>query len=256
MKRLILSTLVGAALTLLVAAVALAKPEVVRVGNLVLRDNGGISPTRLPRHRQAPVAAILKATIRTADDSHLPAVREVVLDVDRIIHINARGLPVCKARQLEARDTKAARRICGRAIVGRGAGSVEIAFPEQKPIMVSSPLTMFNGGVRGGTTTLFVHAFITVPVPAAIVIPIKITSIHRGRYGLHTISKIPPIAGGSGSVSRFKLKIDRKFAYRGKKASYLTASCPTGHYFTKGHVLFDDGTRLDIVHVLPCTPSR
>ena len=254
MKKLILSTAVGAALALVVAAVALAKPEVVRVGNLILRDNGGITPTKLPRHKQAPVAAILEASIGTADGSPLPAAREVILDVDKTIQINARGLPACKAKQLEARDTKAARRVCGKAIIGRGVGSVEIAFPEQKPIMVSSPLTMFNGGVGGGTTTLFVHAFITVPVPAAIIVPVKISSIHRGHYGLHTISKIPLIAGGSGSVSKFKLKIDRKFAYRGKKESYLTASCPTGHYFTKGHVLFDDGTRLGIVHVLPCTP--
>jgi hypothetical protein len=121
--------------------------------------------------------------------------------------------------------------------------------------MVSSPLTMFNGGVQGGETTIFVHAFITVPVPAAIVTPVKITPIRHGPYGIHTVAKIPVIAGGAGSVTKFNLRIHRKFTYRGKKESYLTASCPTGHYLTKGHVLFDDDTLVEIVHALPCTQS-
>jgi hypothetical protein len=255
MRNLSRSMAVGATLALLVAGSALARPEVVRVGNLVLRDNGGISPTKLPKHTQAPVKANLSASVATVDGSHLPAAREVVIDIDKSIHVNATGLPVCKGGQLEARDSNAARRICSKAIVGTGSGRVEIAFPEQRPIMVSSPLTMFNGGVKGGKTTIFIHAFITVPVPAAIVTTVKITPIRRGHYGLHTVSKIPAIAGGAGSITKFKLRIDRKFTYKDKKKSYLTASCPTGRHFTKGRALFDDGTLLEITHVLPCTPK-
>lgn len=256
MTNLIRSITVGAALALIIVASALAKTEVTRVGNLIIMDNGEISPSKLPRDRQVPVAATLNASVATADGSHLPAAREIVIDIDKTIHVNANGLPLCRAGQLEARDTKAARRICGNAIVGRGTGLAEIGFPEQEPIMVSSPLTMFNGGVKGGKTTLFVHAFITVPVPAAIVTRVEITPINSGHYGLHTVSKIPVIAGGAGSVKKFKLKIDRKFTYRGKKRSYLTASCQTGRYFTKGHVLFDEGTLIKFTHILPCTPKR
>lgn len=248
-------TAIGAVLALVVTASALARPEVFRVGNLILTDNGGISPAKLPKDKQAPIGATLNASIATADGSPLPAAREVIIDVDKTIHVNAEGLPVCKAGQLEARDTRAARAICGRAIVGSGSGLVEIGFPEQRPIIVSSPLTIFNGGVKGGRTTLFIHAFITVPVPAAIVTPVEITPIHQGHYGIHTVSKIPVIAGGAGSVSEFKLQIKRKFTYRGKKKSLLTASCPTGHYLTKGHVLFDDGTLIEVTHAFPCTPK-
>jgi hypothetical protein len=255
MRDLIRSTAIGAALALIVAGSAYAKPQIFRVGNLILTDNGGISPSKLPRHEQAPVTATLSASATTADGSHLPAAREVVIDVDKNIHVNATGLPICRGSQLEARDTKAARRICGKAIVGTGSGVVEIAFPEQKPIVVSSPLTMFNGGVKGGKTTIFVHAFITVPVPAAIVTTVKITPIRRGPYGIHTVAKIPVIAGGAGSITKFNLRVGRKFIYKGQKKSYLTASCPTGHYLTKGQVLFDDDTLIKITHVLPCTPE-
>ena len=69
-----------------------------------------------------------------------------------------------------------------------------------------------------------------MPVPAAIVTTVKIKKINKGRYGLLVVAKIPKIAGGSGSVTSFSLKIDKKYTYKGKKVSVLrpnalTASC-------------------------------
>lgn len=225
MRNLIRSTSIGVALALIVASAALAKPEAVQVGNLVLTHDGAITPKKLPRHEQAPISAWISAAVATRDGSHVPAVREAVIDVDDDIQLDARGLPVCRSGQLKSRDTSAARRACGKAIVGRGSARAEIEFPEQNPILASSPLTIFNGGVKGHTTTLFIHAFITVPVPAAVVTTVKITTIHRGPYGLEVVAKIPPISGGAGSLTSAKLEIGRRFTYRGRKQSLLTASC-------------------------------
>jgi hypothetical protein len=255
MRFLTRATAMGVGFALIVAATAFAKPEVVRVGNLVLRDDGGISPTKLPKHKQVPVKANLSASVATLDGSHVPAARELLIDIDKTIHVNAKGLPVCKRGQLEARDTRAARRVCGKTTVGKGSARVEIAFPEQRPIVVSSPLTMFNGGVKGGKTTIFIHAFITVPVPAAIVTTVTITNIHRGHFGIHTVAKIPVIAGGAGSVTKFDLTVGRRFTDKGTKRSYLTARCPTGRFLTEGRVLFADSTALKVTHLLPCTPK-
>ena len=83
---------------------------------------------------------------------------------------------------------------------------------------------------------------------------VEISRMHRGHYGIHTVSRVPPIAGGAGSVTGFKLTIGRRFVQRGKKVSYLTASCPTGIYYTEGNILFSDGTTLQGTHLLPCTP--
>jgi hypothetical protein len=66
---------------------------------------------------------------------------------------------------------------------------------------------------------------------------------------------VPAIAGGAGSVIKFKLTIGRNFTYKGKKESYLTASCPSGRYYTEGNILFDDGVTLQGTHILPCTPK-
>jgi hypothetical protein len=210
---------------------------------------------KLPRHRQAPISAWISATVATKDGSHFPAVREAVIDVDNDVRVDANGLPVCTLGQLRSRDSRAARQACSKAIVGTGKARAEIEFPEQKPIIASSPLTIFNGGVKGKTTTLFIHAFITVPVPAAVVTTVKITTIHRGPYGLEVVAKIPPISGGAGSLTQAKLEIGRNFTYRGEKRSFLTASCPSGRHLIQGRVDFVDGTVLDLARVLPCTAS-
>ncbi len=254
-KHLIHSTAIGVALTLIAAVSAFAKPEVVRVGNLFLRDNGGISPTKLPKHRQAPISANLNGQIGTVDGSPPPAVRSVIADFDRTIRVNAKGLPICRESQLTARSTAAAKKACQNSIVGSGEGEVEVAFPEQKPFTAKGPIALFNGGVHGGTTLLLIHTYVAVPAPTAVIATVKLTRIHPGHYGIHAVAQIPRIAGGAGSVTRFKLTINREFTYRGKKESYLTASCPTGHYYAEGKILFADGTSLKITHVLPCTPK-
>ncbi len=254
MRNLIRSTIVAAALALIAGGSALAKPEVVQVGNLVLSHDGGISPTKLPKRGQAPIDAFISAAIATVDGSHPPAAREAVIELDKSIQVNAEGLPVCKGDQLASRQTSAARRVCGQAIVGRGSARVEIAFPEQTPIVASSPLTMFNGGVEGRTTTIFIHAFITVPVPASVVTTVKLTP-SPGKYGTHVVAKVPAIAGDSGSLTDARIEIDRKFIHEGKKSSYLTASCPAGRHFIKGRVLFGDGTVVNLTRILPCTST-
>ncbi len=153
-----------------------------------------------------------------------------------------------------ARSTAAAKKACADAIVGSGEGVVEVAFPEQNPIVARGPIFLFNGGVHGATTLLLVHTYVNVPAPTAVIATVRITRIHRGHYGIHTVAQIPAITGGAGSVISFRLAIGRKFTYRGRKESYLTASCPTGLYYTKGDILFAGGNRLKGTHILPCTP--
>ena len=253
-NQLIRTTAIAVGLALVVATGAFAEPHLIRAGNLFLKDDGGIFPSTLPRHTQTPISARIDAEIGTVDGTHPPAVKTLNIDFDKSIQVNARGLPVCKADQLTARSTAAAKRACADAIVGSGEAEVEVAFPEQKPIVAGGPIYLFNGGVHGDTTLLFVHAYVNVPAPTAVIATVKISRIDRGHYGLHTVSQVPAITGGAGSVIRVRLTIDRKFTYRGKQHSYLTASCPTGTYYTEGDILFADGSTLKGTHVLPCTP--
>jgi hypothetical protein len=243
------------ALTLVLASAASGKWEIVRAGNLVFGDNGGISPTALPRHGFAPATARIIGKIGTVDGTHPPALRHVELDVDRTIRIDAAGLPVCQVNQLQARSSTDAKRACGDAIVGSGSTEVEVAFPEQAPFSSTGPLILFNGGVHGKTTKVLLHAYVDVPAPTAIVVPATVTRIHKGRFGLHIEAAIPRIAGGAGSAAKFELKIGRRFTYKGQKKSFLSAGCPTGSWLTKGRAEFSDGTEAGLTHLFSCTPE-
>lgn len=247
------------------AAVAEAKWTTARVGNLVLRVEGRLSPRTFPRHEFAAASFRTRGEIATADGTHPPALREGVVYIDKNGVFDAEGLTVCRAGQLEARDTRAAKRACGEAIVGVGQGTAEIAFPEQEPILVRSPITIFNGGVTGSTTTIFLHAFITVPTPAAIVSSFEFHRVERGRYGMRGVARIPVIAGGSGSITGFDFTIKRLYSHEGKRKSFDLTRCPTGVIHVKGTGVFkdevpdgiEDGkkTTISASLTLPCTPE-
>jgi hypothetical protein len=212
-------------LSLGVAAIASAVQITLRAGNIVTTFGGTTSPKAMPKNDYVPVSTNIFGKIGTANGNHPPALREVLFDIDKDVKINVKGYPVCKSGQLTARNTAAAMKVCGKTVLGSGNATVEIAFPEQSPIKVPSPLTVFNGGEKGGKVKLLIHVFITVPVPAAVVTEVTIS---RKGTGIKTVSKIPVVAGGSGSALDFKFKLGKTYSYNGKKVGYFEAKCPDG----------------------------
>jgi hypothetical protein len=162
---------------------------------------------------------------QASDGTHPPALREAAVNIDKDVKINVKGYPACNAGQLEAQNTAGAMRVCGKTLLGEGLAHAEIAFPEQPPILVKSPLLVFNGGEKGGKVKLLIHTFITVPAPAAIVTDVTIT---RKGSGVSSVAKIPIIAGGSGSAVDFSFKLGKTYSYKGKRVGYFEAKCPDG----------------------------
>jgi hypothetical protein len=227
-KQLILVLALAAVVALGVAGVASAlklTSTTVRAGNLQATFGGGIHQRTLPKHKFEAFKHTIFGTIKTTDGTHPSAFRELDLEVDKDVKINTKGFPVCRPGQLEARDTKAAKRVCGKTIVGSGSAHAEIAFPEQAPIKVLSPLLIFNGGESGGKVTLLAHTFITVPAPAAIVTRV---TVQRKGTGVHAIAKIPVIAGGSGSAVDFRFTLGKTYRYKRRQVGYFEARCPDG----------------------------
>lgn len=241
-------------LVLIFATMASGERKVWCAGNLCLSDDGGISPSKLPKRGSAPITAWLKANVETRDGTHPPALESLEMDIDRTIEVDALGLPTCRQGQIQSRTSVAAKSVCASAIVGSGTAEVEVAFPEQAPFRSTGPVLLFNGGVKGATTTVLLHAYVNVPAPTAFVTKATVTRIRSGRFGLRVKAKIPRIAGGSGSVTSFHLEIGRRYDYKGEKKSFLTASCPTGKWWVKGNPRFEDGTQLVISHSFSCTP--
>ena len=232
-RKLMLTLALGALLTIAVAAVATAKFDTFRFGNIILKADGGVSPKALPKNKLTPVSVNINGSIAAADGSHPDAFREATIDFDKNGTVNAKGLPTCKKGQLEATNTSTAKASCKDAIVGEGKAIVEVEFPEQNGFKAEGPLVLFNAGTQGGKTHLLIHVYVAVPAPTAVVTTVDITKVHNGRYGIRTVSKIPKVAGGSGSTLGFRFSVKKNFTYKGKKTSYVMAKCPDGRFQAK-----------------------
>lgn len=256
-KRLTAVLALGTVLAVACAGIATAyKPTIVKVGNLELILNGGFKPTKLPKNKLAPIHLNVEGTINAIDGSHPPALEKVIVETDKNGTINAKGLPKCTISKLVATETKVAEQHCKSSEVGKGTTDVEVKFEEQNPFIAHSKLLAFNGGVKGGVTTILIHAFLKSPVSAAVITTVKVSKIHNGPYGTKSVATIPVIAGGSGSVKKFQLEFFRMFTYKGKKQSYLLAKCPTGKLQAKAESFFrGSSTPLIGSFSRPCTPK-
>lgn len=241
-----------AALALAIAA-ASASALVLEAGNLVVDAEGGFAPTALPKHEDAPIKLFGSGKASTKSGELPPIVETLTIEFDRHGHVDTNGLEVCTAAKLQSTTVPAARRACPGAIVGKGQGKAIVAFPEQKPIPVSSPITLFNGPKKHGDDTILAHAYVTVPVPTTFIVPVVIEKIHHGVYGYRTKAKIPKIAGGAGHPISGNITVDRKWTFKGHKYSYVNARCETGHLQARVKVSFKDGTFVTGTFVKRCS---
>jgi hypothetical protein len=252
-KRLITTLALGAALAVAVAGIATAeKPTVVQAGNLKITLNGGFIPKALPKSgKPAPITLNVSGKIDSVDGTHIPAVKEIIVETDKNGSIDVKGLPKCASGKLQAQDTAHAKSICEKAIIGEGKTNVEVEFPEQAPFIAKSKLLAFNGGASGVKTTIYIHAYLSSPASAAFVTTVKISKIHNGRYGTKSVASIPKIAGGYGSAKEFELTFDRGY----KNTPSLTANCQDGHLDAQATPDLAHGTKLTGSFVRSCTPK-
>jgi len=248
-------SLAGTALGLLALAGSASGIQI-RAGDLIVTANGGFSPKALPKDHDAPIRLHGSGKVATVSGALPPIVKTITIEFDRHGSVQTAGLPVCLASKLQSTTVPAARRNCPNSIVGKGRGHAIVAFPEQRPIPISSPITLFNGPRKHGNPTVLAHAYTTVPIPTTFIVPIEIEKIHKGVYGYRTEAKIPPIAGGSGIPISGSLKVGRRWTYRGVHHSYVNARCATGHLQARIEVGFKDGTLLNGTLFRPCTVRR
>ncbi|MDX6594943.1 MAG: hypothetical protein QOI72_325 [Solirubrobacterales bacterium] len=239
-----------AALALVLAASASALH--LQVGNIVVDTDGGFTPTTLPKHELAPIEIHGYGKIETSDGSLPPILKQLVFWFDKNGGVETRGLAVCPMRKLVATTPARARKSCSDSIVGTGFGKAVVNFPEQAPIPATSPLTIFNAPPLHGNPAVFVHAYTTIGGPSTFIISVEIQKVHDGRYGFKTVADIPKIVNGYGTPLYGRIKIGKKWTYKGKKLSYVNASCPDGRLQAKVRSSFKDGTVVEGTFVKPC----
>lgn len=230
MPRRIAILVLFACLALAGSAVAkVTEFEVRQVGNLRVKLGAEYTPHRLPRRQPAPISVEVAGAISTTDGSHPPALRWLELSVNRKGRISTAGLPICTSPQLQSTTTEQALARCRGARVGRGGFRAQLALGGEKDIPAAGHVLAFNSR-RNGRPALLLHLFIGVPVRVTMIIPITIGHREEGQFGTILRARIPKLGGGLGSVTEIDLQLGRRYKFRGKGRSYLSAACgaPSG----------------------------
>jgi hypothetical protein len=250
-----------AAAAVLTLAATPAGAERSRDENLEVVLNGGITPKALPRNHRAPVAVDLIGGVETADGSPIPRVNWIKLELAYRGQLFRHGLAVCPQVRLESTDNAQAMKSCGDAMVGRGHLYAEIFVPNQEPFGVHAHLLAFNGQTKAGRPAVLVHAYTSNP-PVSFIIPFTIH--HKtGNFRTVLVTTIRRSVGPWPHVANFQIRVARKFKFRDREHSYLTASCPAPPGFTEGFLslaratyTFAGGAQLDTETVRSCQARR
>ncbi|HVY97604.1 MAG TPA: hypothetical protein VHA54_11650 [Solirubrobacterales bacterium] len=200
-------------------------------GNLIVSLDGGLSPLRLPRDRAAPVSVHVEGGLRTDDGALLPRVIGIELALPGRGILDTRGLPVCSPRRLRFTTTAEAREACGPALVGRGRLRADVVLPNQAPVAIDGHLLAFNARVHGRTAVVL-HAFAR-RAPGTVVLTFLVGR-EQGRLGTTLAAKLPRALGPWPRFAHFEMTLGRRFVYRGRRHSYLNASCPLPRALTAG----------------------
>jgi hypothetical protein len=235
---------------------AVAGAEVVQSGNLRVAFHAAFAPHALPRERPAPIAIEVDGKISTTDRSQPPPLKRLRLELSSTGQLETRGLAVCRSASLQSTSSELALRRCGGARIGHGRFEAELRFGG-RPIIVDGRALAFNGRIDG-RRGIFIHIYISRPVRATLVIPLKISHAD-GRFGTVLTTTVPKLAGGLGSITELQLKIGRRYSDRGRPRSYLSAACaaPAGFpgatfTFARGVFEFEGGRTVRAFPSLSC----
>jgi hypothetical protein len=250
-----------ALLGILAAATAaqVVQAELIERGDLFVHFSGGIAPQALPRTRLAPIAVSVGGTIKTLSGERPPALRQIRIELNRDGHLDTRGLPSCRYGQLVAASPAKALRACGPALVGDGEYRARTAFPEQDVFPSEGRILAFNAG-RGGHREILAHVYGNDPPLTRVIV----FHVHErsGPFGTVISGDLPTAVNHYGYVVGIWLSLHRRFRYRGRSHSYISAACaaPAGFAralfpFARASMTFADGRTLSSTLTRSCRVS-
>ncbi len=248
----------GVLVAALVLGATLANAELVERGNLFVKFSGGIAPTELPRHTNAPISVRVDGTVRTLSGDRPPALRFISIAINRGGRIETKGLPTCRRSEIESGTSAAALAICGRALVGTGRYVAGVAFPEQATFPLQGKILAFNT-VIDGKRAILAHVYGKKPFPNSRIFIFHIRK-STGTYGTILTAALPKSINRHGYMKRIILNLRRDYVYQGRKHSYLTAACAAPESstvgvfsFVKVGMTFADGRKLASTLIRTCT---
>lgn len=255
-KRLILAVAmaVGVAVTVAGAASAVQSPTLVGADGNTQSINVKYSPQKVSKKTAEPVTLEVKTatdSATTANGVPVPATRAIV-DFPKGLKIFSKGYPTCDPALLQNTSTEKALEECKRAKLGTGQGSADLVVGE-KVFPVVTGIVAFNGVPQGGKPVILLHNYSATPIQTTLVLVGVVKNLNQGAFGARLDVEIPLIAGGQGALTGFGVKIFKTFSYKGEKRSYVSISCPSKKWKTRGQFVFRDGESLTPEVTQKCT---
>jgi hypothetical protein len=252
---------IAVALLMTLAIAGVARAEVERDGDVIVVLDGGISPRALPRTGVAPVTVTLDSTFKSAEDSvPTPQLRTIAIGINRGGTVFDRGLPTCRVRRIQPTTIKAARRICGNAIVGSGHVQVLVHLANQPPFTFEGPLLVFHAQPAEGHRRLLAQVYGRKP-PSAFVLTFNVLE-KQGTFGTVIKTNLPKPARQWAFVTHFDMKLHRVYTYQGQKYSFISAGCaaPEGfpgavYPFARANFGFAENQHVVTTLIRDCTVS-
>jgi hypothetical protein len=250
--------LLALALALALLGAGVAAAEILQRGNLRVAVSADISPHRLPRDGTAPIAVTLSGQVSTTDESLPPRLERLEIDVNRHGRIDAEGLPLCRLHQIQPASNARALAACHSALIGSGSFSALVVLRGQAPYPTRGRLLVFNGR-EGGRPVLFAHIYATRPLATSFVIVFQIGKLAHGPFGTALVAQLSRALGDWAHLTGIEMTLERRFRYRGKERSYISAGCPAPRGFpgalfplARTSFRFAGGVRLGTTVVREC----
>jgi hypothetical protein len=245
-------------LALTLVFVGPAAAEVAREHGLIVSFGGEVTPKVLPRVGTTPVGVTIGARVRTANRHLVPSLRRIAVEINSNGVLDRRGLPVCRAAQIQPSNSAQALRACGPARVGSGRLRGQIVIPEQPPFPFEGRVVAFNGRTASGRPAILAHVFSSSPLALAFVISFTVERL-SGTYGIRLVAVVPRKTRQLAHVTSFSLRLQRRYTAAGRRHSFLSAGCPAPAGFpgatfplVRAAYSFDGGTRLGSTLVRTC----
>jgi hypothetical protein len=215
-----------------------------------------VSPKVLYKKTSKPVTLnveVVTGSTTSTTGAPSPAVHDVI-DFDQNLSLATKGLPTCNSSLIQSTSTEQAEKVCGKAKIGSGTAITLLPLS----VLYTEPtvVTAFNGVPQGGKPVVLLHAYGTSPVQTTIVLTGVVSNYNKEGYGPRLDVTIPPIAGGFGAITDFKVKINKTWTYKGKKMSFTNAKCPASKKLKyRGAYTYKDGTTINASSTQSCTPK-
>jgi DNA-binding beta-propeller fold protein YncE len=186
--------------------------------------DGTLTPHVLPRHGTAPVGIVVDAKISATQGEDPPQLRRIAIAINRNGRFASKGLPICRISEIQPSTTDGALAACRDSLVGEGGFSANVKLPQQSPFPSAGKVLAFNG-TANGKPAILAHIYGTQPAPTSIVLPFVLRKGH-GTYGTILEASLPQATGSWGYVTGLRMNLRRRFIYRGRSRSFLSAGCP------------------------------